>query len=113
MLRKVIIALFAAITALCGGHAAHCGPCTSQIARFEQQIQHKLSNPDSGATAPQTVGAQLHHQPTPGAVQYAERQANADEVAALQRARQADSDGNAAACAKAFNEAKHHWIMPA
>jgi hypothetical protein len=113
MSKKAIIALSAAIAALCSGRAAHCGPCTSQIARLEQQIQHKLPRPDSGATAPQTVGAQLHHQPKPGAVQFAERQAKEDAVAALQRARQADSDGDAAACAKAFDEAKHHWILPA
>jgi hypothetical protein len=42
----------------------------------------------------------------------AERKANADAAAALDRARQADADGSAAACAKAFNEAKHHWVIP-
>jgi hypothetical protein len=42
----------------------------------------------------------------------AERKANSDAAAALDRARQADVDGSAAACAKALNEAKHHWVIP-
>jgi hypothetical protein len=42
----------------------------------------------------------------------AERKANADAAAALDRARQADVDVSAVACAKAFDEAKHHWIIP-
>lgn len=113
MFKKAKIALSVAITVLCSGGVAHSGPCTSQIEKLEQQIQHALSSPGSGATAPQTVGAQLHHQPTPGSVQNAERQANAAADAALRRARQADADGNAAACAKAFDEAKHHWTIPA
>jgi hypothetical protein len=31
----------------------------------------------------------------------------------LQRARQADTDDNPAACAKALDEAKRHWFIPA
>jgi hypothetical protein len=54
----------------------------------------------------------LHHQPTAETVLNAERKANADAAAALDRARQADADGSAAACAKAFDEAKHHWVIP-
>ena len=57
-------------------------------------------------SAPQSVGAQLHHQPTPGSVQSAERTANADGEAALARARKADAEGNAGACAKALTEAR-------
>jgi hypothetical protein len=39
-------------------------------------------------------------------VQSAEHAANADGEAALERARKADADGNASACAKALTEAK-------
>jgi hypothetical protein len=97
-------------TLLLGIGAAQAGPCTDEIAAVEQQINAtQAAAPPSGAgqpTAPQTVDAQLHHQPTPGAVQSAEHQANADGDAALERARQADAAGNAAACEQALSEAR-------
>ncbi len=67
------------------GDAAHSGTCTAQIAQLEQQIR------GSGPTAPQSIEAQLHHQPTPRTVQNAESKAIADADAALQRARQANA----------------------
>jgi len=102
-----------AATLLCGSGTAYSGPCTSQIERLERQIGHASSSAKSGPTAPQSIEAQLHRQPTPETVRDAERKANADAAAALQRARQADTDGNAAACAKALDEAKHHWFIAA
>ena len=100
-------------TLLCGGGPAHSGPCTAQIAQLERQIQRGSADPGSGPTAPQTIDAQLHHQPTPVAVQNAESQARADADAALRRAQKADTDGSAAACVIALEEAKHHWVGPA
>jgi hypothetical protein len=64
------------------GDAAHSGICTAQIAQLEEQIR------GSGPTAPQSIEAQLHHQPTPCTVQNAESKAIANADAALQRARQ-------------------------
>jgi hypothetical protein len=98
---------------LLGGGVAHSGPCTSQIEELERQIGHASSSAKSGPTAPQSIAAQLHYQPTPETVRNAERKANADAAAALQRARQADTDGNPAACAKALDEAKRHWFIAA
>jgi hypothetical protein len=100
-------------TLLCGSGAAHSGPCTSQIEQLERQIGPASSSAKSGPTAPQSIAAQLHHQPTPETVRNAERKANADAAAALQSARQADTDGNPAACAKALDEAKRHWFIAA
>src|ERR1700684_1149113 len=105
--RPASIGLLVAITAatlLCGGGAAHSGPCTSQIEELERLIGHASSSAKSGPTAPQSIAAQLHHQPTPETVRNAERKANADVGAALQRARQADTDDNSAACARALDE---------
>jgi hypothetical protein len=102
-----------AATLLCGSAAAHSGPCTSQIEELERQIGHAPSSAKIGPTAPQSIEAQLHHQPTPETVHNAERKANADAAAALQRARQADTDDNPAACAKALDEAKRRWSIPA
>jgi hypothetical protein len=92
------------------GVAAQAGPCSKQIAQVEQAIRQAQprSGPGGGGepSAPQSIGAQLHHQPTPGSVQSAERMANADGDAALERARKADAAGDAPACTKALAEAK-------
>ena len=114
--RSASFGLLIATTAaalLCGSGAAHSGPCTSQIEELERQIGHGSSSAKSGPTAPQSIEAQLHHQPTPVAVQNAESQARADADAALRRAQKADTDGSAAACVIASEEAKHHWVGPA
>jgi len=114
--RSACVGLLIAATGaavICGGGAAHSGPCTVELAQLELRIQQAPLSPANGPTAPQSVEAQLHHQPTPDAVQSAQRKANAVAAAALDRARQADADGSAAACAKALDEAKHHWVIPA
>jgi hypothetical protein len=109
MERSHIVA-FAAVALIGGSVASYAGPCTTQISQVEQRIRAaQASSPPGGAgdpSAPQSVGAQLHHQPTPGSVQSAERMANADGEAALVRARNADAAGNAAACTKALMEAQ-------
>lgn len=90
--------------------AAHAGPCTAQIAQVARQIARLQAGPaPSGvgeASAPQSLGAQLHHQPTPGSVQSALSKANTEAAAALDRARKADAAGDAAGCAATLDEAK-------
>jgi len=86
--------------------SAYAGPCTTQIGKLEQQIKLSAANPIVGPTATQTVGAQLHHQPTPSTVDHAEIKANADADAALERARKADAAGDASGCQSALVEAR-------
>jgi hypothetical protein len=109
VMERLRIVTLAAVALIGGSAASFAGPCTKQISQVEQRIrQAQAGSPPGGAgepSAPQSVGAQLHHQPTPGSVQSAERMANADGEAALARARNADAAGNAAACAKALTEA--------
>jgi hypothetical protein len=104
------IAAFAAVALIAGSAASYAGPCTTQISQVEQRIRAAQANAQPGgagdASAPQSVGAQLHHQPTPGSVQSAERMANADGEAALARARNADAAGDVKACSKALMEAQ-------
>jgi hypothetical protein len=100
------ISLLIIASLVSGAVNAQAGPCTARIAEIERSIQASAPLPDSGPSAPQSVGAQLHHQPTPGSVEGAEHRARADGLAALERARQADAAGDAAACAKAVEEAK-------
>jgi hypothetical protein len=85
---------------------AQSGPCTAEIAQLKAQIAATAPGPESGPTATQSVGAQLHHQPTPDSVRHAEHAANADADAALARAQQADAEGNAELCARSLSEAK-------
>ena len=97
--------------ALCGfvlllTPAAYAGPCTAQIANLEQQIKLSASNPIVGPSGTQTVGAQLHRQPTPTTVEHAETTANADADAALDRARKADAAGDASGCHSSLVEAR-------
>jgi hypothetical protein len=104
------VVMLAAMVFVGAAVEAHAGPCATQIAQVEQQIQTlAATSPPRGPgdpSAPQSVGAQLHHQPTPGSVERAEHEANADGEEALARARKADDGGNASACAKALTEAK-------
>jgi hypothetical protein len=102
----VVLAVATCVASIAGAGAAHSGPCTAQIAQLKQQIASTPPGPDSGPTAPQSVGAQLHRQPTPQSVQHAERVANADADAALAQAQKADAAGDAAGCQKALGEAK-------
>jgi hypothetical protein len=109
-MERTRIVTFAALALICGSAAGYAGPCTTQISDLEQRIRAaQAASPPGGAgdaSARQTVGAQLHHQPTPSSVQGAERTANADGEAALTQARNADAAGDAAACTKALIEAK-------
>jgi hypothetical protein len=98
--------LLATAALLCSGVTAYGGPCTVQISELEQRVSHTAPGPESGPTAPQSVGAQLHRQPTPGSVGQAEHAANADADAALDRARKDDAAGNPAGCIEALREAK-------
>jgi hypothetical protein len=101
-----LIALIAAASLLAAAGVAHSGPCTAQIAQIEQQVAGAPPGPETGPTGPQTLGAQLHYQPTPADVAHAERVANKDAAAALARARKADAAGDAAGCNAALKEAK-------
>ena len=102
--------VLASLALFASAAAAQAGPCTKQIAEVRERIRLLQQNPSpSGAGLPsasQTVGAQLHHQPTPGSVESAQSKASADAAAALGRARKADDAGDAAACATALDEAK-------
>lgn len=91
---------------LAGAGTAYAGPCTVQIAQFEQKISATPPGPATGPTFPQTLGAQLHEQPTPRDVAHAEHIASKNVEAALQRAERADDAGDSAACNAALSEAE-------
>jgi len=98
--------LLTAATFAGGTAGAQAGPCTAQIAEVDRYIERAARNPTTGPTAPQSIGAQLHHQPTPSSVASALSAARANSATALDRARKADAEGNEAACMRAVEEAK-------
>jgi len=100
-------ALLGTAVALClSVTGALAGPCTVEITELEQRISSAPASPPNMPSAPQSVGAQLHRQPTPNTVQSAAGRANADADAALERARKADAENDADGCNAALDEAR-------
>ena len=107
-----VTAAFAVAGAVCLGVAsAHAGPCSNQIAQFEQALRQSAGNPNAGPFARQTIGAQLHRQPTPGSIKQAEAQAETSFEAALARAKRLDARGNRAGCIKALAAARQMYAL--
>ena len=105
-LQTGLVASLATAAVLAGIAGARGGPCAEDIVLLERQIAASALGPQSGPMGGQTIGAQLHRQPTPGSVERAENSANTDAEAALNSARQADSVGNAVDCNAALKKAR-------
>jgi hypothetical protein len=82
---------------------AAAGPCADQIAEFEQFLQE---HPGAVGTAPQSVGAQLEHQPTPASIERARQNAKAEIAAALAQAKTLDAQGKQDECVDELAKAK-------
>jgi hypothetical protein len=61
--------------------------------------------------APQSIGAQLDRQPTPGSVKRAEERAQASFNAAMARAKRLDAQGNRSGCTRALAAAKRMYNL--
>jgi hypothetical protein len=92
-----------------GVASAHAGPCTTAIAQFEQAVRQSAGNPNAGPMAPQSIGAQLGYQPTPGSVKRAEERAQASFAATLARAKRFDAQGKRTGCRRALAAAKRMY----
>jgi hypothetical protein len=91
--------------------AAQAGPCTADIAYFEQQVRQSAGKPDAGPFAPQTVGAQLGYQPTPASIRQAQRRAQAQFKATLARAKRYDARGDRERCMRELTAAKRMYNL--
>ena len=91
---------------LSGVGGAVSGPCANQIAELERQVAAAAPDQQSGPSAQQSIGTQLHRQPTPSSVESAEGVATREADDALARAKQADAMGNAADCNAALQKAR-------
>lgn len=90
---------------------AQAGPCSEDIAQFEAAIRQSAGSPNAGLMAPQSVGAQLEHQPTPQSVKRAQLHLRADFSAAIARARMFDARGDRIGCNSALSAAKRMYIF--
>ena len=111
MKRRLATALIVAAALGQSAAAAKAGPCSSEIAQFEQAVRRSAGDPSAGPMAPQSIGAQLDRQPTPASVKRAQQRARAAFDNALARARRLDARGDPA-CAQAFAEARRMYWLP-
>ena len=91
--------------------SAHAGPCTTAIAQFERAVRQSANNPDAGPMAPQSIGAQLNRQPTPGSMKRAEERARASFDAVMARAKRLDARGDRTGCRRALTAAKRMYNL--
>jgi hypothetical protein len=91
--------------------AAQAGPCSEDIAQFEAAIRQSAGNPYAGLTAPQSVGAQLNHQPTPASLKQAQKRLQATFSATMARAKRLDARGDGTGCSRALSAAKRMYIL--
>ena len=90
---------------------AQAGPCSEDIAQFEAAIRQSAGNPYAGLTGPQSVGAQLEHQPTQRSVKRAQLRLRANFAAAMARAKLLDYRGDGTGCNSALSAAKRMYIF--
>jgi len=109
MSRRQAALVFAALGL--GIPSAYAGPCSEAIAQFEQAVRQSASNPDAGPIAPQSIGAQLSHEPTPASIKRAKARARAAFAAALARAKRLDAQGDRARCTKALARANDMYVL--
>jgi hypothetical protein len=107
---RMTAALVGAVLALAAPNA-WAGPCTSDIADFEAAIARSKGDPLAGLTAPQSVGAQLSHEPTPASVKKAEARLKSRFAAAMARARRYDAQGNRLGCTRELTAAKRMYVL--
>jgi hypothetical protein len=93
-----------------GVTSAHAGPCSNEIAQFEQAVRRSADRPNAGPTAEQSVNAQLRHQPTPGSVAQAQARAQTAFETALSRAKRLDARGDRG-CTEALAAARRMYEL--
>jgi hypothetical protein len=86
----VSIALGLAVT------SAHASACSDEIAQLEKAMPEKRAA--AAPTAPQSIGAQLGHQPTPESMRRAEAAATTGVDDILNRAKTLDAEGKTKEC---------------
>ena len=86
---------------------ASAGRCAGEIADFRSSLSRdKNGEPTFIGTAPQSIGAQLEHQPTRKSVEHPKKQAQAQILMVVTQAEALDSEGKKSECRNALAKAK-------
>jgi hypothetical protein len=86
---------------------ASAGSCAGDITDFRSSLSlDKNGEPTFVGTAPQSIGAQLEHQPTRDSVERAKKQARAQILTVVMEAEAFDSQGKQTECRQALAKAK-------
>lgn len=109
--REMAAPIICTVLCLCTAAAAQAGPCSEDIAQFEAAMRQSAGNPNAGLTAPQSVGAQLGHQPTPESLKRSKERLQARFSAAMARAKRLDASGDRTGCSRALSVAKRMYIL--
>jgi hypothetical protein len=96
-----------AIASILNIATASAGPCAAEIMAFENALpRDKNGELAFIGTAPQSIDAQLEHQPTRDSVERAKRQSQTLVVMVLAQAEAFDSEGKSRECADAIAKAR-------
>jgi hypothetical protein len=90
---------------------ANAGPCSADIAQFEQAIRQSAGNPFAGLTGPQSIAAQDEHQPTVASVKKAEHDLKARFAATMAKAKRRDARNDREGCERALSEARKMYLL--
>ena len=108
MTRKVYGALgVIAIASILHIATASAGPCAGEIADFRSSLSRDNNGePTFIGTAPQSIGAQLEHQPTRESLEHAKKQAQAQILMVVTQVEALDSEGKQSECRNALAKTK-------
>jgi hypothetical protein len=111
MNQRTTATLVIAVAGCFGAQSADAGLCAQAIAKFEEAVRRSASSPDAGPYARQSIGAQLHHEPTPASIERAQARAQATFDATLARAKRRDARGDRAGCMRALTKAEDMYNL--
>lgn len=109
-MNRLISRLSVAVLAVQTISVAQASTCSRAIEDLRHAASLSRRYPDAGPTAPQSVGAQLGHQPTPRSVATAEAAAQSAFAALLARATAFDAVGRSGACLRAVEHARQSLV---
>jgi hypothetical protein len=103
MSHRIAASLVATIALVQLINPALAGQCAKEVDAFRHSLRQQHS---AVGTAPQSVDAQLGHQPTAASIASAERQAKSELEILLDQAKALDAQGKHQDCADALAKAK-------
>jgi hypothetical protein len=106
MSRSTSIPLAVAVVLTLGAAPASAGSCAAKIVQFRQSLhQSEVAGAPVVGSAPQSIDAQLEHQPTPASVERARKDAKGQILALLAQAESFDAQGRRRECRQALRRA--------